>query len=126
MVGRHALDPIFEVASCGDQSSWDIHACKALHGLVGLLLFAKPRSFSIVPKRQGDTWVLGSVGFANLNIWNAAPVAFAPVLMLGIGYRVAAVSVFDVAVIPDIQLLDLAGIRLRGGLFLVFLHAISD
>ena len=76
MVGRHALDPIFEVASCGDQSSWDIHACEAVHGLVGLLLFAKPRSFSIVPKRQGDTWVLGSVGFTNLNIWNAAPVAF--------------------------------------------------
>lgn len=59
---------------------------KLLHGLVGLLLFAKPRSFSIVPKRQGDTWVLGSVGFANLNIWNAASVAFAPVLMLGIGW----------------------------------------
>ena len=56
-----------------------------LHGLVGLVLFAKPRSFSIFPKRQGDTWVLGSVGFANLTIWNAAPVAFAPFLMLGIG-----------------------------------------
>ena len=120
MVGRHALDPIFEVASCGDQSSWDIHACEAVHGLVGLLLFAKPRSFSIVPKRQGDTWVLGSVGFTNLNIWNAAPVAFCS--SVDARYRVAAVSVFDVAVIPDIQLLDLAGIRLRGGLFFVFLH----
>jgi len=30
--------------------------------------------------------VLGSVGFTNLNIWNAAPVAFAPLLMLGIGW----------------------------------------
>jgi hypothetical protein len=59
---------------------------EALHGLMGLVLFAKPRSFSIFPKRQGDTWVLGSVGFANLNIWNAAPVAFAPFLMLGIGW----------------------------------------
>lgn len=57
-----------------------------LHGLVGFLLFAKPRSFSIFPKRQGNTWTLGSVGFINLNIWNSAPVAFAPVLMLGIGW----------------------------------------
>ena len=30
--------------------------------------------------------MLGSVGFANLNILNAAPVAFAPLLMLGIGW----------------------------------------
>lgn len=59
---------------------------EALHGMVGLVLFAKPKSFSIFPKRQGNTWVLGSVGFANLNIWNAAPVAFAPLLMLAIGW----------------------------------------
>lgn len=58
---------------------------EALHGMVGLLLFAKPNSFSVFPKRQGNTWVLGSVRFTNLNIWNAAPVAFAPLLMLGIG-----------------------------------------
>jgi hypothetical protein len=59
---------------------------EALHGMVGLVLFAKPKSFSIFPKREGNTWVLGSVGFGNLNIWNAAPVAFAPLLMLGIGW----------------------------------------
>jgi hypothetical protein len=59
---------------------------EALHGMVGLVLFAKPKSFSIFPNRQGNTWVLGSVGFTNLNIWNAAPVAFAPLLMLGIGW----------------------------------------
>lgn len=57
-----------------------------LHGLVGFLLFAKPRSFSIFPKRQGNTWMLGSVGFTNLNIWNSAPVAFAPLVMIGIGW----------------------------------------
>lgn len=59
---------------------------ETLHGLVGWVLFAQPRSFSIFPKRQGNTWVLGSVSFANLNIWNAAPVAFAPLLMLGAGW----------------------------------------
>ena len=59
---------------------------EALHGMVGLVLLAKPRSFSIFPRRLGNTWVLGSVGFTNLNIWNAAPVAFAPLLMIGIGW----------------------------------------
>lgn len=59
---------------------------EALHWMVGLLLIAKPKSFSIFPKRQGNIWVLGSVSFANLNIWNAALVAFAPLLMLGIGW----------------------------------------
>lgn len=58
---------------------------EALHGMVGLVLFAKPKSFSVFPKREGNTWVLGSVRFTNLNVWNAAPVAFAPLLMLGIG-----------------------------------------
>ncbi|WPC65681.1 hypothetical protein SBP18_14440 [Rhodoferax ferrireducens] len=59
---------------------------EALHGMVGLVLFAKPKSFSIFPKRERNTWVLGSVGFGNLNIWNAAPVAFAPLVMIGIGW----------------------------------------
>src|SRR5512133_274591 len=59
---------------------------EALHGMVGLVLFATPTSFSVFPKRQGNTWVLGSVHFSNLNVWNAAPVAFAPLLMLGIGW----------------------------------------
>ena len=74
---------------------------EALHGLVGFLLFAKPRSFSIFPKRHGDTWMLGSVGFANLNIWNAAPVAFAPFLMLGIGWLL-----FEHWMLPTFQMAD--------------------
>lgn len=70
-----------------------------LHCLMGLLLFAKPRSFSILPKRQDDTLVLGSVGFSNLNIWNAAPVAFAPFLMLGIGWLL-----FEHWMLPNFQI----------------------
>jgi len=58
------------------------------HLLVGILLFAKPASFSIWPKREGKQWVLGSVGFTNLNVWNAVFVALAPLSLLGIAWGV--------------------------------------
>lgn len=54
---------------------------EALHAIVGWLVNAKPTSFSIIPRRQQNGWVLGSVGFKNLNIWNSAPAAFAPLLL---------------------------------------------
>jgi len=54
-----------------------------MHAAVGWALNAKPVSFSIFPRRNGDTWILGSVTFRNLNIWNSAPVAFAPLLLAG-------------------------------------------
>lgn len=57
-----------------------------MHYAAGRLLGAKPVSVSLFPKRQGDRWVLGSVGFANLNIWNSAPVAFAPLLLTGFSW----------------------------------------
>lgn len=59
---------------------------EALHAVVGWVFRAKPSSFSIVPKRQRDCWVLGSVSFRNLNIWNSAPVAFAPLLLAWVGW----------------------------------------
>lgn len=59
---------------------------EALHALVGWLVNAKPTSFSIIPRRQGNVWLLGSVGFRNLTIWNAAPAAFAPLLLAGVAW----------------------------------------
>jgi hypothetical protein len=58
------------------------------HLVVGTVLNAKPVSLSLWPKRQGKHWVLGSVGFSNLNIWNSAFVAFAPLAMLPLGWAV--------------------------------------
>jgi hypothetical protein len=55
---------------------------EALHAGVGLVLLAKPVSFSLIPIRAGNRWTLGSVGFKNLNIWNAGPVTLAPLLMI--------------------------------------------
>lgn len=61
---------------------------EALHALVGWLVNAQPTSFSILPKRQQNFWVLGSVGFKNLTIWNAAPAAFAPILLAWVAWLV--------------------------------------
>lgn len=52
------------------------------HFSVGLLLGAEPTGMSIVPRRAGRTWELGSVTFANLRWYNAAPAALAPFLVL--------------------------------------------
>lgn len=60
---------------------------EAAHFVVGLLLCAKPVSVSLFPKRDGDSWILGSVGFSNLTLWNAAFVAFAPLLLVGIAWE---------------------------------------
>lgn len=58
---------------------------EACHLLVGLLLNAKPRSVTLFPRREGRRWVLGAVAFANLNLWNSAFVALAPLAMLPLG-----------------------------------------
>ncbi len=71
---------------------------EALHWGAGWLLQARPTSFSILPRREGNRWVLGSVGFTNLNIWNSAPVALAPLLL-----AVIAIAVFQFWTSPAIQ-----------------------
>lgn len=59
------------------------------HFGVGLLLGAEPVGFTIVPRRKGRTWELGSVTFANLRWYNAAPAALAPFLVLLVPFAVA-------------------------------------
>jgi hypothetical protein len=59
------------------------------HFSVGLLLGAEPTGFSILPRRLGRTWELGSVTFANLRWYNAAPAALAPFLVLLVPIGVA-------------------------------------
>ena len=56
------------------------------HFTVGLLLNAKPTSFSLFPVKQGDAYVTGSVGFSNLHFYNALPSAIAPLRLLPVGY----------------------------------------
>ena len=52
-----------------------------LHFIVGLILNAKPTSFSVWPRKRGtSTWTMGAVGFANLRWYNAVAVGLAPLL----------------------------------------------
>lgn len=64
------------------------------HFGVGLLTNADPVGMRIVPRRikrpgTGHNWELGSVTFANLRWYNAAPAALAPLLLLFIPLLVA-------------------------------------
>lgn len=53
------------------------------HFFIGLILNAKPVDFTIIPKRnENGGLVLGSVGFKNINFFNALPTALAPLLSI--------------------------------------------
>lgn len=51
------------------------------HYVTAVLLNGKPTHFSLIPKRQGDDWLLGSVEVRNLTWYNAVPIAFAPLFL---------------------------------------------
>jgi hypothetical protein len=56
------------------------------HFLVGFFLNARPTSFTLFPRRSGDAYVMGSVGFKNIKFYNALPSAMAPLLLLVVGF----------------------------------------
>lgn len=52
-----------------------------LHFMVGLILNARPVSFSVWPRKSGPAaWTMGSVGFTNVRWYNGAAVGLAPLL----------------------------------------------
>lgn len=63
------------------------------HYCAGLLTMARPTSFSVMPRRTGREWTLGSVEFANLRWYNAAPTALAPFSILALPLSVATLRV---------------------------------
>jgi hypothetical protein len=63
---------------------------EAMHFLVAACTNAKPVSFSVVPRRSGNSWVLGTVGCANIRWYNGVLVGFAPLLVLALPVAVAA------------------------------------
>jgi len=79
-----SLHPLFFVFSAAGTLCHEL-----AHFSVGLLLGAEPIGFSIIPRRTGRTWELGSVTFANLRWYNAAPAALAPLLVLALPLAVA-------------------------------------
>lgn len=57
-------------------------AHESAHGLVGLLLGAKPCEVSLIPKQNPNGgWTLGYVAFANMRWWNGPPTAMAPLML---------------------------------------------
>src|SRR5262249_28646456 len=57
-----------------------------MHLIVGFVLGAKPRGFSVWPKPRGRAWELGSVSFHNVGLLNGAWVALAPLLLLPLAW----------------------------------------
>ncbi len=60
------------------------HECA--HFLVGLLLWARPKGFSVWPQADGRGWRLGSVSFSHIGVFNGAWVALAPLLLLPLAW----------------------------------------
>ena len=77
-VGRFGMWPYSLVTFPGT------FAHELAHYLVGKILFASPSLPRLIPKRQGDHWVMGSVSFVP-TILNSIPIAFAPLLLCPMG-----------------------------------------
>ncbi len=81
LAGSHPIFFLFTVAGT---------ICHELaHFLVGFLTGAKPTSLSVIPRRTGRSWELGSVTLSRVRWYNAAPAALAPFLILLIPVAVA-------------------------------------
>ena len=78
---------------------------EAAHFFAGLLTGAMPVSFSIFPRRTGNSWELGSVALSNIRWYNAAPAALAPLLIILIPL---AVAVWRTQAGLNFQLIDVA------------------
>ncbi|BDU76924.1 hypothetical protein [Mesoterricola sediminis] len=61
-------------------------AHETCHLVLGLLLRAQPSGFTVVPRREGRGWAMGSVSFARIRWYNAFFVGVAPLLLLPAAY----------------------------------------
>lgn len=59
---------------------------EACHWMVGKLLRGEPVRFTVMPRREGRSFVLGSVAFRNLRWYNAFFVGLAPLALLPLAY----------------------------------------
>ncbi len=56
------------------------------HYLFALALNGRPISFSLIPKRNGDYWTLGSVEIQNPTWYNKLPIGLAPLSLFIFAY----------------------------------------
>ncbi|MBZ2207504.1 hypothetical protein [Massilia soli] len=59
------------------------------HFVVGLVTGARPASFTVIPRRAGTHWELGSVMLTRVRWYNAGPAALAPLLVILLPIAVA-------------------------------------
>ena len=59
------------------------------HFVAGFFTGAKPGSFTIIPRRKGRHWELGSVTLHRVRWYNAAPTALAPLFIIAIPFAIA-------------------------------------
>lgn len=59
---------------------------EACHWIAGKLLRGEPVRFTVMPRREGRGFVLGSVAFKNLRWYNAFFVGLAPLVLLPLAY----------------------------------------
>lgn len=81
VAGTHPVFFLFTVAGT---------LCHELaHFAAGLLTGARPASFTVIPRRVGKHWELGSVTLTRVRWYNAAPTALAPLLIVLLPFAVA-------------------------------------
>ena len=81
LAGSHPVFFLFTVAGT---------FCHELaHFCIGLLTGARPTSLTVIPRRVGRHWELGSVTLTRVRWYNAAPAALAPVLIILLPFAVA-------------------------------------
>jgi hypothetical protein len=56
------------------------------HFIVGFILRGEPAGLSLLPRRSGNTWILGEVSFYRIGILNGAFIGLAPVALLPAGW----------------------------------------
>lgn len=81
LAGAHPFFFLFTVAGtiCHELS----------HFVAGLLTGARPASFTVIPRRKGRHWELGSVTLTRVRWYNAAPAALAPLAIILLPFAVA-------------------------------------
>ena len=81
LAGAHPFFFLFTVAGT---------ICHELaHFVAGLLTGARPASFTVIPRRVGRHWELGSVTLTRVRWYNAAPAALAPLAIVLLPFCVA-------------------------------------
>ncbi|MDQ1830367.1 hypothetical protein [Massilia scottii] len=81
LAGAHPFFFLFTVAGT---------ICHELaHFVAGLLTGARPASFTVIPRRVGRHWELGSVTLTRVRWYNAAPAALAPLVIVLLPFCVA-------------------------------------